>query len=675
MKHLKNQKAFTLIELLSTIIILALLMAIAIPSISKYIDNSKKRVYVLAAEQYADATMKKLSNLDYSFYDQDTTYYIHINNIESERASMSPYGEWIDAYVAVIFDGLHHYHWVSVDSAGRKVDVTEVEEMRLSDIYSSTDLTVNNRQPIDFRTKIVIIDADGNRIDTTPILAVKRPEADECYVYNIDGSDNAIIIDYKASCPKDLIIPSYIDGHKVVSIYDYAFNSSNITSVVLPETVKSIGSRSFANNKISSVYLPSSIETISSNAFLNNRISSINFPEGLKTISNSAFKTNLISELNLPASLTTLGACAFCDNPIPNPAFLYAVSGGVTDYSTVRGYIGDFSEFSNKRFVIPASANGVALRSIAASAFASSGLTNWEVVIPNTVISIGNSAFNAAKIGKVNLPEGLKTIGSSAFYNNNLAEINIPSSVTSIGSLAFNTNKVTNPDQMWIYRRTSSGIDYSTIIGYAGANRRNVQIPATKNSVALKTFGSNAMNYLSLTGGITIPSTVTTIPINSFSLNRLTYVDNGDGDKTGPFIYFRDPSKANGFDKTKLLSYASGANAANVPSHVKEIMSYAFYYSNITSVTLPEGLTTIGSYSFNKCKLNHFTVPSTVTSIGTAALTKVIVYSPYNSNLNEIVNKTGRSFNWQLITGAPSAATFVTGTIPNWYGDIEVVAN
>ena len=43
-----------------------------------------------------------------------------------------------------------------------------------------------------------------------------------------------------------------------------------------------------------------------------------------------------------------------------------------------------------------------------------------------------------------------------------------------------------------------------------------------------------------------------------------------------------------------------------------------------------------------------------------------------NSELTTIVNKTGRSFDWQTITGGPSAATFETGTIENWYGDITV---
>ena len=36
------------------------------------------------------------------------------------------------------------------------------------------------------------------------------------------------------------------------------------------------------------------------------------------------------------------------------------------------------------------------------------------------------------------------------------------------------------------------------------------------------------------------------------------------------------------------------------------------------------------------------------------------------------VSKTGRSFDWKSITGGPEAATFETGTVRNWYGDIEI---
>ena len=63
-----------------------------------------------------------------------------------------------------------------------------------------------------------------------------------------------------------------------------------------------------------------------------------------------------------------------------------------------------------------------------------------------------------------------------------------------------------------------------------------------------------------------------------------------------------------------------------------------------------------------------------MTYIGTNAFEKRKSWSDFNAGLVTIVNKTGRSFNWKAITGGQSAATFVTGTVENWYGDIEVVS-
>jgi hypothetical protein len=354
--------------------------------------------------------------------------------------------------------------------------------------------------------------------------------------------------------------------------------------------------------------------------------------------------------------------------------FLYAkLSNGNPDYSIIRGYIGDFSEFTNKTFVIPAEVNGVALKTIAGSSFYAMSLTGWTVVIPDTVTVIKSSAFNASGIASVNLPDGLKTIEGSAFYNNRLTELEIPDSVTSIGALAFNVNWVDNPDQMWIYKRTSSGIDYSTLIGYAGRNRANLVIPEVQNDVPLTTINESALRYLSLTGGLTIPQSVKNIGQLAFALNKLSWVDNGDGIIDGPFVYKRNADGS--INREILLSYAAYQTSnVVIPSNVKEIYNYAFYYTYITGVTIPEGVTKIGPYAFQLCKLKgKVVIPSTVTSIGTRAFHKYITWTSANGELTTIVNKTEKEFDWQDITGGPSEAKFVTGTVENWYGDIEVV--
>lgn len=54
-KMLKNERGLTLIELLAVIVILGIIAAIAVPSIGKIIDNSKKDAQVAEALQIINA--------------------------------------------------------------------------------------------------------------------------------------------------------------------------------------------------------------------------------------------------------------------------------------------------------------------------------------------------------------------------------------------------------------------------------------------------------------------------------------------------------------------------------------------------------------------------------------------------------------------------------------------
>lgn len=667
---LASNKGFTLIELLVIISLISILMGIAIPAISTIIYNSKRKTYILIAKKYIEAARQAITQNEFQITDLNTSYYIHFSNFEMETNNgLSPFAPFEDAYVVVTLNKKekpYEYYWTSKDEAGYRTDVKSENVITYKDVYNNIKRPLNNKFPIGDRTKIIIIGPNKTITEALPVLELTEKEADKCYSYEKNEENETIKITYyNKSCGTKVNVPGTIGGYTVNSIYQYAFYNMGLDEVIIPNTIKEIGNRAFASNKITKVILPEGLTKIDSEAFMNNKIPEVYFPDGLQVIGARSFKTNKISSYEIPNSVSTLGACAFCDNPIPNPSFLYAKG----DSSTIKGYIGDLSEFENKKFIIPTTKDGVPLKTIEASAFYSMGLSQWEVVIPDSVTTIKSNAFSQNGIAKINMPTSLKTIESSAFYNNNITELHIPNSVTSIGTLAFNRNKVTTGD-IWIYKRTTSGIDYTTIIGYSGANRTDIAIPET-----VKTIDNSAFQYCYLKGGIIIPNNVTKIGELAFALNELSWVDNGDGDKTGPFVYKRKSS--GGFDKSTLLQYA-GYKTKNViiPNNVKTIYKYAFYYSLINGVTIPEGVTTIGDNAFELCDLNGTVIiPSTVTSIGANAFKKQITWTSMNGNLNKIVNKTGRKFDWQSITAGPSPANFETGTIKNWYGDIEVTKN
>ena len=91
---------------------------------------------------------------------------------------------------------------------------------------------------------------------------------------------------------------------------------------------------------------------------------------------------------------------------------------------------------------IPSALGGYAVKKVGNSwppIFGSSNTSVTSVVIPNSVTSIGESAFQmCSSLTSVTIPNSVTSIGSQAFQNcTSLASVTIPNSVTSIGYDAF----------------------------------------------------------------------------------------------------------------------------------------------------------------------------------------------------------------------------------------------
>ncbi len=135
-----KKKGFTLIELLAVIIILGILMIIAIPSVTNYINDSRKSAYVDTAKEIVSGTRNLVNEGKLGMYDTGTTYYIPAKYVNTENGLKSPYGEFKDnsAYVGVIYDGQgYKYYWISSDDAGQGIDeVTPVDKLESDNIKS-----------------------------------------------------------------------------------------------------------------------------------------------------------------------------------------------------------------------------------------------------------------------------------------------------------------------------------------------------------------------------------------------------------------------------------------------------------------------------------------------------------------------------------------------------------
>ena len=153
-KTRKQKKGFTLIELLAVIIILGILMIIAIPSVTSYINDSRKSAYVDTAKEIIAGARNLVNEGKLGMYDTNTVYYIPTSCIKTENASKSPYGEFEKGktYVIVTYNGnSYNYYWMSVDETGQGIKTPiSVDELDTSNIESDIDdivlQTVENKK-------------------------------------------------------------------------------------------------------------------------------------------------------------------------------------------------------------------------------------------------------------------------------------------------------------------------------------------------------------------------------------------------------------------------------------------------------------------------------------------------------------------------------------------------
>ncbi|MGM9878694.1 MAG: leucine-rich repeat protein [Bacilli bacterium] len=210
---------------------------------------------------------------------------------------------------------------------------------------------------------------------------------------------------------------------EMLGIASLSFKVGNDNSLEINSNDNSlvINSNAFKNNNISSLIIPSRVTSIGINAFENSGIASLTFDSidssRLDSIGDGAFKGNSFQNLRLPNSITRIGKQAFQGN-----SYLSSISlPSNVKYTEIT-----FELFSNAK----------SLKSIE---------------IPSNVTKIANSAFNTCNLEKVIFQGNsqLITIGGKAFGNNeDLEEFTIPKSVTAIGSDTFigceNLKEITN---------------------------------------------------------------------------------------------------------------------------------------------------------------------------------------------------------------------------------------
>ena len=105
----------------------------------------------------------------------------------------------------------------------------------------------------------------------------------------------------KLEAKTDLVIPELTpDGLPLKKIADNAFYRRGLTSVVIPNTVESIGYDAFGVCKLKEVKLPEALVNIEGFAFYRNKLTKVEFGSKVKRLEPSSFAMNELTEITFP---------------------------------------------------------------------------------------------------------------------------------------------------------------------------------------------------------------------------------------------------------------------------------------------------------------------------------------------------------------------------------------
>lgn len=507
------------------------------------------------------------------------------------------------------------------------------------------------------------------------------------------------------ACPLSSI--TFTSTSKVTSIGDSAFSGCNFTSFTFPQSVTSIGACALYNNtyltsvafginlksigysafegcsKLTSVTIPDSVTSLGTKLFAGcGNLTELTFPFLGKYTSSSPLKLGEFFGDNYSYNCEAVEQFSNWDNYTAGSGTTYYIPKKLEKVTVKKGIIanGAFSNCKNLKYILL----GDGVTNIYDSAFAgcdslsTPGYTNC-FVIPNSVTSIGKSAFGGCSFGELRLPSLKNNFGyyfgskdpGKYFYSaqQGATTYYIPLYlativINSLSDASYNSSNKKVPDYAFENCRKLSTITLPSVnieIGkraFAGISDYPVQTLLTTKKVIK--IGDYAFKG-NLAKKIEVPDSVTEIGEGAFndciSLTEISVPFTGktSADTTYPFgiIFGKEgsDSDSNTYKVEQKSSYTYylpvSLNIINVTGGTS-IKSYAFRNIKVSEINIPGTTASIGSHAFDGCTLlsksnfssgsKDFNLPSSLTTIYEYAFNgcKLIRSIEFNASLNRI---------------------------------------
>lgn len=424
------------------------------------------------------------------------------------------------------------------------------------------------------------------------------------FEYRHNENGGIIITDYTGN-NKSVTIPDTLDGSPVTEIGYDAFLNSQVTDVVIPDTVKIIGDRAFSRcEQLSFIDIPKSVERIGTMAFwatpfektlgddefviindsilykYNGESDIVTIPEGITCIGGYGFYKNNLTEVIIPDSVRYIESQAFanCESLksvtvssaeyIGNVAFLGCTSLETADINAREI---DYSAFSGCKSLCDVSLKGTCI--MGGSAFAEC-ISLKELILPDSLVSMGNGVFKESGLVETDIPTGITEINTDTFKDcTSLSRVGLHSGIKAVRDSAFSgctsLTEITLPE----------GLTYIDKNAFYNCGLTSITIPDSVTEVGFMAFMKcTSLSKVQLSKGMTV---ITESCFDGCSALSELIIPDGVVE-----------IKGNAFQNTPKLK------TVDLPDGLKILELNCFYNSGIWAVFIPDSVEQFNRQAF-----------------------------------------------------------------------------